>query len=750
MLRSLARWCFRHRRIVAGGWLGLLAAAYIGSQLTGNAYTNSITLPDTQSASAIRLLQSASPQVAGDSEQVVFATTAGALVTDPVIEMRVNSLLQKLGALPHVSQIISPYTTAGSRSVNAAQTVAFATVTFDRQISDLTDSLATTFVGTARAAAGNGLQVAVSGQLAENANPPSLGGAGLGILLAGAVLLLTFGSLIAAALPLVSALVALGAATSLIAVVSHVVSITTYAPEVAVLIGLGVGVDYALFILTRHRQGLTSGLPSEASIVEAVNASGRAVLVAGIIVSIALLGMVVLGVTFLSGLAVATFLGVVFTMIAALTLLPALLGFAGLRALSRRQRRKLASGGQVAKTQQRWALWSAWAAFVSRRPAVPAFVALALVALIATPFLSLRPGTSDEGNDPRGSTTRQAYDLLASGFGAGFNGPLQLVALVHGNTDQATLTRLASTVQKQRDVAGVSAPLFINDSRGSAVGLVNVYPDSAPQDAATATLLTELRDHVVPASLAGSGLTVYVGGETALSTDFDQLITDKLPLFVGIVVLVSFLLLLFVFRSAVIPLISAAMNVLSVAVAFGVLVAVFQWGWLGNLIGVSPGPVEAPLLVFQFAVLFGLSTDYQVFLLSRIREERLKTGNSVAAVRDGLAATGRTITTAALIMILVFASFILGNNRLLKEFGVGFAAGILVDAVLIRMAIVPSLMLLGRDLTWWLPGAVTRFVPQIGGSEPGRVPLLRAAAKLGRADRQRSVRSGVRTRAARD
>ena len=718
---ALARWCIKRRRVVVVAWVALLVAANVGAQLAGNAYSNSLTLPDTQSAAALRLLQAAAPQASGDTEQVVIAPSAGEPVTSPRVRSRVTAMLQRLGRLPHVSHIVSPYSAAGSRFVNPTDTVAFALVTFDRQLADLSDALATTFVDTARAASSPTLEVSVSGQLAENANSPSLGGALVGVILAGAVLLLVFGSLLTAALPLVSALVALGTATGLLGLVSHLVVVTPYAPEVAVLVGLGVGVDYALFIVTRQRQSLIEHLGTEESIAAAVSTSGAAVLFAGLIVSIALLSMIALGVSYLVGLAVAVFLGVALTMAAALTLLPALLGFLGLRVLSRRQRRASdADHGAV----RRWTFWSSWARFVSRRPAIPAVLALGAVATIAVPFLSLRPGTSDASNDPPGSTTRTAYDLLARGFGAGFNGPLLLVAPVHGSADESDLGRLASAMSTQPHVAGVSAPQILRASTGPAVGLVNVFPDTAPQDPATATLLSDMRTSLIPRAVAGSGLSVYVGGQTAVLVDFDQVLADKFPFFVAMVVALSSLLLLVAFRSLVIPIISAAMNALSVAAAFGVLVAVFQWGWLGGLIGISAGPVEAPLLVFQFAVLFGLSTDYQVFLVSRIREERMGGGSNAVAVNQGLAITGKTITAAALIMVLVFASFVLGNNRLIKEFGIGFAAGILVDAVLIRMAIVPALLLLAGESCWWLPAAARRLIARVGLPDPAPVPVL--------------------------
>jgi RND superfamily putative drug exporter len=425
--------------------------------------------------------------------------------------------------------------------------------------------------------------------------------------------------------------------------------------------------------------------------------------------------MFALGVTFLYGLAIAAALGVALTMIAALTLLPALLGFIGPRVMSRRQKRSLAADGPRVVGLGSKGFWPRWANFVRKRPILPAVVALMAVVLIALPFFSLRLGSSDQGNDPVGTTTRQAYDTLATGFGPGFNGPLQLVAVVHGPADQAALGRVVDAAKTQPNVASVSTPILIPDKTGSEVATFNVYPKSAPQDAATTTLINRLRNQTVPKAVAGSALTVYVGGSTAVFVDFAHVLSSKLPLFIGLVVLLSFLLLAVVFRSLVIPLVSAAMNMLSIGAAFGVLVAVFQWGWLGSLLGVSrSGPVEAFLPVMLFAILFGLSMDYQVFLVTRMHEEWLKTGDNRMAVRNGLAATGKTITAAALIMILVFGSFIFGGERVIKEFGLGLAAGILIDAVVIRMAIVPALMLLIGKSNWWFPRWLDRILPHIG------------------------------------
>ncbi len=593
-------------------------------------------------------------------------------------------------------------------------TIAFASVTFDRQGFGISTAVARDFVKTAQSGDSSGLRVAVAGQLAEDANPPAIGGAGLGIILAGIVLLLEFGSVFAMALPLISAIASLGTAIGLIGLLSHVLKMPMFSPELVGLIGLGVGVDYALFIVTRHRQALIAGNDTESAIVTAVNTSGRAVLFAGIIVCIALLGMFALGVSFLYGLAVSASIGVLFTMISSLTLLPALLGFIGPRVLSRRQRRRLDESGPRIIGAGTSGFWPKWAAFVQRKPIAPAVVGLLVIGFIAVPFFSLRLGTSDQGNDPLGTTTRQAYDMLATGFGPGFNGPLQLVAITKGPEEQATIGRLAVAVAHQPGVAGVGAAVFIPTHNGTDVALVEVYPTTSPQAAATTDLITHLRRDTIPAIVAGSGVTVYVGGVTALFADFAHVLSGKLPLFVGLVVLLSFLLLAIVFRSFVIPATAAVMNLLSIGAAFGILVSVFQYGWMGALFGVNrAGPIEAFLPVMLFAILFGLSMDYEVFLVTRIHEEWLKSGDNRVAVRQGLAATGKTITAAALIMILVFGSFILGGQRVIKEFGLGLAAGILVDALVIRMSIVPSLMQLLGKSNWWFPKALDRLLPRV-------------------------------------
>ena len=721
-MRTLAGWCVRHRRMVVLLWLLVLVVSIFTVEAVGTDYSNNFQFPHTQSFDAINLLKSVAPSQSGDTEQVVFGTSGNAHLTDPNVGLRINTMVDKINALPNVTAVTSPYDSSGNlvntSDVNANHTVGFFQVTFDKQTNNISNSEAKTFVDTVTRTSGDGLTVAVTGPLAENANNQSFSSTGLGVLLALIVLLLVFGSFYAAILPILSALFALGTAVGVIGLLSHGIGMPSISPELTLLIGLGVGVDYALFIVTRHRQGLVAGRDIESSIVNAVNTSGRAVLFAGIIVCIALLGMFALGVSFLYGLAVAAAIGVALTMVAALTLLPAMLGFIGPKVMSRKQKRNLAENGPRVVGADSKGFWPKWADRVQRYPWVSAGVALIIIVAIALPFFSLQLGSADQGTDPAGTPTRVAFDMLSKGFGPGFNGPLELVAVVPANPaprDHKVVDAVAGqpgVVQSPRP-----KPIYIPSKTGNGyVVLTNVYPTTSPQDAATTDLVNHLRaTPSCPRRSATPGVNVLVGGTTAIYIDFANVLSAKLPLFIGLVVLLSFLLLMTVFRSFVIPLTAAVMNLLSIGAALGMLVAVFQWGDLGGLIGLSgTSPVEAFLPVMLFAILFGLSMDYQVFLVSRMHEEYLKSGgDNRVAVRNGLAATGKTITAAALIMILVFGSFILGGNRIIKEFGIGLAGGILVDAILIRMAIVPSIMMLFGKANWWFPAWLDRLLPKL-------------------------------------
>jgi putative drug exporter of the RND superfamily len=422
-------------------------------------------------------------------------------------------------------------------------------------------------------------------------------------------------------------------------------------------------------------------------------------------------------VSFLYGLAVAAAIGVLLTMISALTLLPAMLGFIGPKVMSRKQKRNLAENGPRIIGADNKGFWPRWADIIQRRPAVSALLALAVIIVLALPFFSLRLGSSDQGSDPVGTTTRTAYDLLAKGFGPGFNGPLELVSVAHSQADKDVIEKVATAVQHTPGVVDKPVvPIYFpsQTGNGSEVALIIAYPTTSPQDAATTNLIYHLRDVTIPDAVGDSGVKVLVGGDTAIFVDFAHVLSAKLPLFIALVVILSFILLSIVFRSFTIPLVGAVMNLLSIGAAFGILVAVVQWGDADPLFGINrTGPVESFLPVMLFAILFGLSMDYQVFLVTRMHEEYLKSGDNKIAVRNGLAATGKTITAAALIMILVFGSFILGGQVVIKEFGIGLAGGILVDAVFIRMAVVPSLMMMLGKANWWFPKSLDRMLPHL-------------------------------------
>jgi len=711
-MRSIGRWCVVHRRTVLTGWIVGMIVLTVLSQSAGTDYKNSFSLNGTQSFEALQLLERAAPKASGDVEQVVFAVKQGK-VTDPGVKARANTVLKKLAALPDVASVASPYATGATAQISKSGQVAFANVTLTQQAQKYSVGQSNKFVDTATSGSNDGVQVAVEGQLAEQANQQKPTDTFIGGVAALIVLYLVFGSLLAAVLPLIATGIALITGLAVISLASHLLDMANFSSELSLLIGLGVGVDYALFIVTRYRQGLQQGKSVEDSIVDAVDTSGRAVMFAGITVCIALLGMFALGVSFLYGVAVAAAIAVAFTVFSALTLLPALLGFMGPRVLSRRSRRKVSE--PKAPDAIHPVFWTRWAGILESHPVPIAIVGILVMGLIAVPFFSMRLGASDAGSDPSGSTTRNAYELLAKGFGPGYNGPLQLVAQVKGSSEKTAFVRMTDAVAKTPNVVKVTPPTLLPGKDGEpAVITSDVFPTGSPQAVSTSNLLTDLRQNVIPKATAGSGLHVLVGGETAIFADFSSVLSGKLPLFIGVVVLLSFLLLTAVFRSLLVPAMAAVMNMLSAGAAFGVITAVFQWGWAGSLLGLpQTGPIEAFLPVMMFAILFGLSMDYEVFLVTRIFEEWHRSGDNRIAVTRGLAATGRTITAAATIMVLVFASFILGGQVIIEMFGVGLASAILIDALIVRSVIVPALLLLTGKANWWLPSFLDRIIPRL-------------------------------------
>jgi RND superfamily putative drug exporter len=709
LVARIAAWCIAHRRVTIAAWVALLIAALGASGAIGSHYSNSNSLKGTESQTAADLLQRQFPAQAGDSDEIVLHVAHDSAIA-PAVAQRVEPMLAKVRALPHVTAVISPFGSAGAQQVSRDGTTAFATVLFDERANALPKAAVRAVISTAQAARAPGLQIELGGQAIEQAQGISTGPAtAVGLAAALVVLLITFGSIVAAGLPILTALLALGSALGLVAIGSQVVTMPDVSTQLATMIGLGVGIDYALFIITRFRESVGEGADIRSAVIHAMDTSGRAVLFAGVTVIVALLGMLLMGVAFLGGLAISSAIAVALTMLATLTLLPAVLSRYGERIArpSRRRARRAISSGPGA--------WERWANLIRRRPWPAALTGLAIMLVVASPVLSLRLGLSDNGNDPTSTTTRQAYDLLARGFGKGFNGPLVVVAQLPAAGDRSALAAVSGTLRAARDVVAVGPPRLSASGR---TAVFEVFPGSSPQAAQTTDLVNALRHDVLPPVAHSTGTTLLVGGPTASGIDFTHVLAKKLPVFIAVVVLLAAILLLVVFRSLVIPLQAAAMNLLSIGAALGVTVAVFQQGFLGGLIGVNQAPIEPWLPVMLFAIVFGLSMDYEVFLISRIQEEWLRRRDASQAVVTGMASTGRVITAAATIMIAVFLSFVFGDQRAIKMFGLSLASAVFLDAFVIRSLLLPAVLeLLGRA-TWRLPHGLARRLPRVAIEPP--------------------------------
>jgi RND superfamily putative drug exporter len=738
---KLARWSTTHRLYVVIGWILLIVLVNGFAQSAGTEYSNNFTIPNSDAQRAADLLQKSFPAQAGDRDQIVFRVAHGT-VLEPAVRNRMSAMFDEVAKLPHVSEVVSPYSAAsGGKAISANHQIAFATVVFDEKANLLPKSAAERVVKTTEAARQPGLQVELGGQAIELTEQEGFGfTTAIGLLAAIVILLMTFGSLIAMGLPIVTALFGLGTGLGLIALFTHVVDTPNFSSELAAMIGLGVGIDYSLFILTRYREayagpGPTHGRVRE-SVVQAMDTAGRAVLFAGTTVVIALLGMMLLGVSFLYGVALSASIGVLLVMSASLTLLPALLSLAGDRLARpgrrarRRARQAAAAGNGVAPAAGNsrpggngtpsaadgtpepagGGAWLRWSKFVQRRPRTIALTATLVMLAIAAPALALRLGSSDASNDPTHTTTYQAYRLLAEGFGEGFNGPLQVVVKLPHAGDTAALSELQSALAAAPGVVSV-APPRLNPT--GEVATFSVYPSSSPQAYATTLLVRDLREHTIPPIEARTGAVAYVGGVTAGAVDFATVLAHKLPLFIGVVVLLSALLLAVVFRSLVIPVQAAVMNLLSIGASLGVIVAIFQWGWLPWLLGVHPGPIESFIPVMLFAIVFGLSMDYEVFLVSRIHEQWTRTKDNHRAVGEGLALTGRVVTAAAAIMVCVFLSFVLGESRVIQQFGLSLASAVFLDAVIVRCMLLPAVLHIVGARTWRIPAGLDRRLPRI-------------------------------------
>ena len=686
MLARLARFSYQRRKLVLLGWVALLIVAIAAGGALKGEWSTSGRLPGTDSQAAYDLLKEQFPARAGEDGSFVF----GDVGANPAA---VATFLEKAAAVDGVGSV-------GQLDISPNGRVAAASFTLLTEDNDATTKTAVAELKKLAEPLENsgGVEFA-SWRFDEMEMPAS---EGLGLLAAVVVLLVAFGSVLAMGLPIATALLGIGIATSLIAVLARFISTPDFTVQVASMIGLGVGIDYALFIVSRYRDALSRLRPPEEAVVEAITTAGRAVLFAGCTVVISTLGMLLMGLSFLHGLAVGTSLAVLISVGAALTLLPALLGFIGFKIDKLSIHRKN-------KVRTRISLWTRWADFVQRRPVPIAVLGFVFLAAFSLPVFSLRLGTADAGNNPETMTTKAAYELTAQGFGAGANGPMMIVA----DTKAGTTAGLASVVDALRKTPGVVMVSDFQPSPNGKAAIATLIPTTGPQDTATGSLVHHIRDDVLPAAVAGSDLSIHVGGMTASGIDFSDMIGKRLPIFIGAVLVLSFLLLLMVFRSVLVPLKAVLMNLLSIGAAYGVMVAVFQWGWLGSIVGVSGGPIEAWAPMMLFAIVFGLSMDYEVFLLSAVKEEYDATGDNAHAVSSGLAITARLITAAALIMVCVFGTFVLSDIRALKLIGLGLAVAVAIDATIVRIVLVPATMELLGNANWWLPKWLDRILPHL-------------------------------------
>jgi RND superfamily putative drug exporter len=670
------------------------------------------------------------PRASGDTLTLAVKSTAA--VTSPAVKAQVASALIPFERAAHVTSVSDPYTTPGQISRDGH--IAFSTVQFGIAGSSISSGEATSLMNDARAASGHGVTFSLGGDVVDLAETPyGVPTDAAGVVAAAVILLIAFGSLLAMGLPIATALLGIGAGLSLIGLLGHVFPAPSFSPIIAGLIGLGVGIDYALFIVTRFRESLRAGTAPEAAAVTAMRTAGRSVLVAGITVVIGMLGLLILRQSLLNGVAVAAAATVAMVLLASLTLLPALLGFSGTR-LAKPTRVKLPKwmrGTTNRSGEPGLPAAERWAGVIQRHPVVAAAVSGVFILVLAAPALGMKLSFPDESAQARGTMGYASYATMAQGFGPGFDAPLIIAAKLpepHAGAGLAGTGRLAAAVAATPGVAAVTPVVVSGD--GQAAMLI-AYPTTGEQDPATDTLVNRINDTVLPKAIAGTGITAYVTGPNAGNVSFANLIGQRLPWLIGVVVALSMLLLLVVFRSVVIAVKAAVMNLLSITAAYGVLVMVSQNGWLGSLFGFPEKvPVTTWVPMFLFVILFGLSMDYEVFLLSRIREEYDSCGDNAAAVARGLSRTARVITAAAAIMVAVFLSIVIAPNVSTKQIGLGLAVAILIDATVVRLVLVPAVMeLLGRA-NWWLPGWLDRLLPQASLSEDE--PPAEAPAAVGR------------------
>ena len=707
MLEHLARWSYRHRWWMLLIWVFVLVGALGLQGAVGGDYSTDFSLPGAESQKAFDLLEDSFPGVAGDTADIVFKAEQG--VTDPQVRDAMEGLFAEISEVDRVVGIDSPYSERGARQVSPDGTIAFATVHFS-VVEDqaVPPEIGKEIVALAAEVDVEGLTVEPGGSVITFSEFEEPGGAeGIGILFAMVILLITFGSVLAMGLPIGTALFGIAIGLSLVMLFANFLSVPDFTPQLASMIGIGVGIDYALFIVTRYRQQLHHGLDPEQATMVAITTSGKAVLFAGTTVVISLLGILLMGFAFVEGLAVGGAATVAVTMIASVTLLPAFLGFVGKGV----DRWRLPWFHQD-ESKFEHSLAYRWSRVIQRFPWPAAIVGLAVLVLMSIPLFSIRLGFADASGSSTERSSRRAYDLLSEGFGPGFNGPLLLATELDSPDDTSTLEAAGATLSETEGIAAVTPPQV---SPNGETAVLTAFPTTSPQDEATTKLVERLRADVIPEATGGGGNPIYVGGLTASIVDFSEANADRLPTLLVVVIGLSFLLLVVVFRSIVVPLKAAVMNLLSISAAYGAVVAIFQWGWLKGLVGVeTTAPIEAWVPMMLFTILFGLSMDYEIFLLSRVREEYVKIKDNGAAVANGLATTARVITAAAAIMVTLFLVFVFGfEERAIKLFAVGLAVAIFVDATVVRLVLVPATMELLGDANWWLPKWLGRILPKI-------------------------------------
>jgi len=702
-LYKLASFCVRHRRVVVGLWIVLAIAVTVLSTSLGKQFADGLTLPGKDSQQATDLVDEKFLGQANGTNPVLFKAKQGK-ITDSANRKAVESAITDLSKQSDVASINDPFSKDAPGQVSKDGKIAYASMTISDGPGNLSDETAQNLVDEAHSAAGDSLEVAVGGYVGQQVSKPSTESSevvGLGVAMI--VLALTFGTVVAMGLPILSALFGLGVSMGLITLLSNVATVSTVAPTLATMIGLGVGIDYALFVVTRHRQSMHEGHEPAEAAARAAATAGGAVVFAGSTVVVALLSLGLAGIPLVWTLGYTAAIAVVVAMVAAVTFLPALLAMVGHRI----DRLRIPLPHNTSASHEAHG-WRRWAEGVARHPVIAVVASVLILVVIALPVRNLELGQEDDEALPKSTETRQAYDLTTQGFGVGQNGPL-LIAIEVGA--KADVEALEKSIGQAKGIAAVTPPVY--DKSGDAA-LFNAVPTTAPSSNATEDTVNRLRSTAIPDTLRGSESVAHVGGQTAGYVDLAEEISDKLPQVIFIVVLLSFFVLVLAFRSIVVPLQAAVMNLLSIAAAYGLVTFVFQEGHGASLIGLEGAvPVVSFLPLVMFAILFGLSMDYEVFLLTQIREAWKRTRDSDAAVIAGVASSGRVITSAALIMVAVFFSFVLSGDPVVKQFGVGLAFAVAIDATIVRCLLVPAVMILMKRSNWWFPGWLDRIVPRI-------------------------------------